>query len=116
MLTAVGYAKLQVVVDACSIEPRGPPITAAEHSHAVILQQALHHIPNHSTEFTTRNIAIRLGQQLADKVQHGCNNYAISLEREKNCPLIRNQWLVYVVVEKSFAQWKISFQKDITCT
>lgn len=67
MLTAVGYAKLQVVVDACSIEPRGPPITAAEHSHAVILQQALHHIPNHSTEFTTRNIAIRLGQQLADK-------------------------------------------------
>ena len=70
MLTAVGYAKLQVVVDACSIEPRGPPITAAEHSHAVILQQALHHIPNHSTEFTTRNIAIRLGQQLADKVNH----------------------------------------------
>ena len=85
MLTAVGYAKLQVVVDACSIEPRGPPITAAEHSHAVILQQALHHIPNHSTEFTTRNIAIRLGQQLADKVQHGCNNYA-TLHPHYNAP------------------------------
>lgn len=68
MLTVVGYAKLQVVVDACSNEPRGPPITPAEHSHAVILQQALHHIPNHSTEFTTRNVAIRLGQQLAEQV------------------------------------------------
>ncbi|KAL4220567.1 putative ubiquitin carboxyl-terminal hydrolase FAF-X [Mactra antiquata] len=67
MLTVVGYAKLQVVVDACSNEPRGPQITAAEHSHAVILQQALHHIPNHSTEFTTRNVAIRLGQQLAEQ-------------------------------------------------
>ncbi|XP_052783474.1 probable ubiquitin carboxyl-terminal hydrolase FAF-X isoform X2 [Mya arenaria] len=67
MLTVVGYAKLQVVVDACSNEPRGPPITSAEHSHAVILQQALHHIPNHSTEFTTRNVAIRLGQQLAEQ-------------------------------------------------
>jgi len=59
---------LQVVVDACSQEPRGAPITSAEHSHAVILQQALHHIPNHSTEFTTRNVAIRLGQQLAEQV------------------------------------------------
>ncbi|XP_053404353.1 probable ubiquitin carboxyl-terminal hydrolase FAF-X isoform X2 [Mercenaria mercenaria] len=67
MLTVVGYAKLQVVVDACSNEPRGPPITSAEHSHAVILQQALHHIPNHTTEFTTRNVAIRLGQQLAEQ-------------------------------------------------
>ena len=68
MLTVVGYAKLQVVVDACSNEPRGPPITTQEHGHAVILQQALHHIPNHTTEFTTRNVAIRLGQQLAEQV------------------------------------------------
>ena len=71
MLTVVGYAKLQVVVDACSNSPeqRNPPITSAEHSHAVILQQALHHIPNHTTEFTTRNVAIRQGQQLAEQVR-----------------------------------------------
>lgn len=69
MLTVVGYAKLQVVVDACN-EPRCPPITSAEHSHAVILQQALHHIPNQTTEFTTRNVAIRLGQQLAEQVHY----------------------------------------------
>ena len=56
-----------MVVDACSNEQRGPPITPQEHSHAVILQQALHHIPNHTTEFTTRNVAIRLGQNLAEK-------------------------------------------------
>jgi ubiquitin carboxyl-terminal hydrolase 9/24 len=72
MLTVVGYAKLQVVVDACSNEPRGPPITSQEHSHAFILQQALHHIPNHTTEFTTRNVAIRLGQQLAEQVCRIC--------------------------------------------
>ncbi|KAK3596917.1 hypothetical protein CHS0354_031696 [Potamilus streckersoni] len=67
MLTTVGYAKLQVVVDACSNDSHSPGVTAAEHSHAVILQTALHHIPNHTTEFTTRNVAIRLGQQLLDQ-------------------------------------------------
>jgi len=59
---------MQVVVDACSEESRGAPITSAEHRHAMILQRALHHIPNHSTEFTTRNVAIRLGQKLAEQV------------------------------------------------
>ncbi|XP_052214421.1 probable ubiquitin carboxyl-terminal hydrolase FAF-X [Dreissena polymorpha] len=67
MLNVVAYAKLQVVVDACNQEPRAVQVTSAEHSHAVILQQALHHIPNQTTEYTARNVANRLGQNLAEQ-------------------------------------------------
>lgn len=68
MLTVVGHAKVQAVIDACSADPQIPTVSAAEHSHAVILQQALHHIPHPNSEFTTRNVAMRLGQQLGDAV------------------------------------------------
>ncbi|KAK3094503.1 hypothetical protein FSP39_002606 [Pinctada imbricata] len=67
MLTTVSHAKFQVVVDACQADPQSPAITAAEHNHAVILQQALHFIPNPNTEMTMRNVAMRLGQQLLDQ-------------------------------------------------
>jgi len=68
MLTTVSHAKFQVVVDACNADPQSPAITAAEHNHAVILQQALQYIPNPTSEFTTKNVAMRLGQQLLDQV------------------------------------------------
>lgn len=45
MLTTVSHAKFQVVVEACSADPQSPNITQAEHSHALILQQALQFIP-----------------------------------------------------------------------
>ncbi|OWF40886.1 probable ubiquitin carboxyl-terminal hydrolase FAF-X isoform X2 [Mizuhopecten yessoensis] len=67
MLTTVSHAKFQVVVDACNADPQSPNITAAEHNHAVILQQALQYIPNPTSEFTTKNVAMRLGQQLLDQ-------------------------------------------------
>ena len=69
MLTTVSHAKFQVVVDACHADPQAPAITQAEHNHALILQQALHYIPNPNTEMTTKNVAMRLGQQLLDQVQ-----------------------------------------------
>ncbi|KAK3589909.1 hypothetical protein CHS0354_034922 [Potamilus streckersoni] len=67
MLTTVGYAKLQVVMDAIINDLHSPGGTAEERSHAVILQKALHHIPDHTTEFTTRNVAVRLGKQLMEQ-------------------------------------------------
>lgn len=68
MLTTVSHAKFQVVVEACSADPQSPNITQAEHSHALILQQALQFIPNPGAEVMTRMVGLRLGQQLLDQV------------------------------------------------
>lgn len=67
MLTTVSHAKFQVVVEACSADPQSPNITQAEHSHALILQQALQFIPNPGAEVMTRTVGLRLGQQLLDQ-------------------------------------------------
>ena len=67
LLTAVGYAQVQVVADACQSDSTPPP-TPSVHQHALVLQQALHHIPNPNAECMTRNVAVRLGQQLGEQV------------------------------------------------
>ena len=68
MLTTVAHAKVQVVVEACSAESQGPPITVQEHHQAAALQQALHFIPTPESEFTLRGVATRLGQHMGEQV------------------------------------------------
>jgi len=68
MLTTVLNAKLQVVIDACNADPQSPNVTQQEHSHAVLIQQALQFIPNPQSEIMTKNVAMRLGQHLTDQV------------------------------------------------
>ena len=68
LLTAVGHAEVQVVAEACQSDSAQPP-TPYVHQHALVLQQALHHIPNPNAECMTRNVAIRLGQQLGEQVK-----------------------------------------------
>ncbi|XP_067668544.1 ubiquitin carboxyl-terminal hydrolase 9X-like [Haliotis asinina] len=67
MLTTVGHAKVQVVVDACHAESQVPAVSVVEHNQAAALQQALLHIPSPDAEFTTRNVALRLGQNLGEQ-------------------------------------------------
>ncbi|CAH1782281.1 unnamed protein product [Owenia fusiformis] len=67
VLTTVGHSMVQVVADACQTEGGSPTVSASQHNHAVVLQQALHHIPNPNSECMTRNVAIRLGQQLGEQ-------------------------------------------------
>ena len=67
LLTAVGHAQVQVVADQCQSDSSSPP-SPSVHQHALVLQQALHHIPNPNAECMTRNVAIRLGQQLGEQV------------------------------------------------
>ncbi|XP_071163274.1 ubiquitin carboxyl-terminal hydrolase 9X-like isoform X2 [Mytilus edulis] len=67
MLTTVLNAKLQVVIDACNADPQSPNVTQQEHSHAVLIQQALQFIPNQQSEIMTKNVAMRLGQHLTDQ-------------------------------------------------
>ena len=67
LLTCVGHATVQVVADACQSDSSAPPISPSIHNHAVVLQQALHYIPNPSAECMTRNVAIRLGQNLGEQ-------------------------------------------------
>lgn len=69
MLTTVLNAKLQVVIDACNADPQSPNVTQQEHSHAVLIQQALQFIPNQQSEIMTKNVAMRLGQHLTDQVR-----------------------------------------------
>ncbi len=75
LLTTVGHAQVQVVADACQSDSTSPPITASVHNHAVVLQQALHHIPNPNAECMTRNVALRLGQNLGEQVS-GLQSFA----------------------------------------
>jgi len=67
LLTTVGHAQVQKVADACQSESSSVTVSATVHNHAVVLQQALHHIPNPNAECMTRNVAIRLGQHLGDQ-------------------------------------------------
>ncbi|KAK6195512.1 hypothetical protein SNE40_000926 [Patella caerulea] len=67
MLTTVGHAKVQVVVDACHSESGTSTITVIEHNQAVALQQTLVHIPSPDSECTTRSVALRLGQHLGQQ-------------------------------------------------
>lgn len=69
LLTTVGHAMVHVVAEACN-QPESTttrPVSPAEHSHAVVLQQALHHIPNPNAEYMLRNVAVRLAQNLLDQ-------------------------------------------------
>ncbi|XP_041351568.1 probable ubiquitin carboxyl-terminal hydrolase FAF-X isoform X2 [Gigantopelta aegis] len=67
MLTTVGHAKVQVVVDACHSESQVAPVSVLEHNQAAALQQALIYIPSPDSEFTTRSVAMRLGQHLGEQ-------------------------------------------------
>ncbi|XP_074657837.1 ubiquitin carboxyl-terminal hydrolase 9X-like [Tubulanus polymorphus] len=67
LLATVGHAMVQVVANACHSDSSTPPISASTHNHAVVLQQALQHIPNPNAECMMRNVAARLGQQLGEK-------------------------------------------------
>ncbi|XP_059175144.1 probable ubiquitin carboxyl-terminal hydrolase FAF-X isoform X4 [Physella acuta] len=67
MLTVLGHARVQVVVEACSSEARLATVTHKAHDEAVALQQALLHIPSPDSEYSMRNVASRLGSQLAEQ-------------------------------------------------
>ncbi|KAG1670256.1 putative ubiquitin carboxyl-terminal hydrolase FAF-X [Nymphon striatum] len=69
LLTTVAHATVIVVAEACS-QPESTtlrPVSPAQHSHAVVLQQALHHIPNASAECMIRNVSVRLAQSLSNQ-------------------------------------------------
>lgn len=59
--------QVQVVAEACQSE--SPTISAQMHNQAVVLQQALHTIPNPNAECMTRSVAVKLGQQLGIEVK-----------------------------------------------
>lgn len=75
MLTVLGHARVQIVVEACSSEAGGRAVTPKVHEEAVSLQQALIHIPNPESEYSMRNVASRLGGQLAEQVGRIINNF-----------------------------------------
>ena len=76
LVTCVGHAQVQMVADACQT-PDAPPGTTASavspavHKHAVLLQQALLHVPNPNAECMTRNVASKIGQHLGKQVRIG---------------------------------------------
>ena len=74
MLTTVGYAKIAAVAEACQTDSSSSqtpaPVSASTHNQAVVLQQALQHIPNPNAECVLRNVAIRLGRHAAEEVGH----------------------------------------------
>lgn len=51
-----------------SSTPGGSGIPASTHTQALVLQEALHHIPNPSSDCMVRNVASRLAQSLHDQV------------------------------------------------
>ncbi|XP_013401949.1 probable ubiquitin carboxyl-terminal hydrolase FAF-X isoform X1 [Lingula anatina] len=66
LLTTVGHAIVGVVAEACQSDSP-TQITASEHSHAVLIQTALHHMPNPGSEYMLRNVAARLGAFLKEE-------------------------------------------------
>uniref|UniRef100_A0A0B7BIQ1 Uncharacterized protein n=1 Tax=Arion vulgaris TaxID=1028688 RepID=A0A0B7BIQ1_9EUPU len=68
MLTVLGHARVQIVVEACTSEASVRTVTPKAHEEAAALQQALLHIPNPESEYSMRNVASRLGGQLAEQV------------------------------------------------
>ncbi|XP_038658040.1 probable ubiquitin carboxyl-terminal hydrolase FAF-X isoform X2 [Scyliorhinus canicula] len=71
LLTAVGFGHVRAVAEAFQPVVEGSstvsPINHATHSQAVVLQNALHNIPNPTSECMLRNVAIRLAQQISDE-------------------------------------------------
>ncbi|XP_059824246.1 probable ubiquitin carboxyl-terminal hydrolase FAF-X isoform X2 [Mobula hypostoma] len=71
LLTAVGYGHVRAVAEAFQPVVEGSstvsPINHATHSQAVVLQNALHNIPNPTSDCMLRNVAIRLAQQISDE-------------------------------------------------
>lgn len=46
----------------------GGGLAASTHTQALVLQEALHHIPNPASDCMVRNVASRLAQSLHDQV------------------------------------------------
>uniref|UniRef100_T1IZS4 ubiquitinyl hydrolase 1 n=1 Tax=Strigamia maritima TaxID=126957 RepID=T1IZS4_STRMM len=67
MLTTVGHSIVNVVAEAIQPESTTMNVTPSAHNHAVVVQQALHHIPNVNAECMLRNVALRLAQNLLDQ-------------------------------------------------
>ena len=80
-MTAVGHAQVQLVVEACHAEAgqSATPVSTTVHNHAVVLQQALHHIPNQTADCLTRNAAAKLGQHLVSQVDWWLLYYSVIL-------------------------------------
>ena len=71
MLTSVAQAVVQSVVHnvTCQAE-NSTKVASSTHAHAVILQHALHHIPNPNADCMLRSVASRLAQQLLEQVSN----------------------------------------------
>lgn len=68
MLTVLGHARVQIVVEACASEAGVRTVTQKAHEEAAALQQALLHIPSPESEFSMRSVASRLGGHLVEQV------------------------------------------------
>ncbi|XP_071839115.1 ubiquitin carboxyl-terminal hydrolase 9X-like isoform X3 [Apostichopus japonicus] len=78
MFTTAGYAKLAAAQEAYQSDPNtGPSISQAAHTQAVILQQALQHIPNPTTECMLRNVAIKLGRSVSEDMKLGSPDMSV---------------------------------------
>ena len=87
MLTVLGHARVQIVVEACSSDSGLRTVTHRAHEEAVALQQALLCIPSPESEYSMRNVASRLGGQLADQVSVTCGyTQAILYHVTDSCP------------------------------
>ena len=68
MFTAIAFAHITVVAEALQKESgKEISISSSQHSYAVVLQQAVQHIPNNYYEYVLRSIAIKLGQSLSSR-------------------------------------------------
>ena len=70
MFTVISYAQVSYVAEALNKESgRDLVVTAHQHNAALVLQQALQHIPNPCQECVLRSISFKLGQSLAQQVK-----------------------------------------------
>lgn len=72
LLTVMGYGQVAVVAEAIRSPADGSlptTISVSVHNAAVVLQQALQHIPNPNLECVLRNVAMRLGQHMSKLVR-----------------------------------------------
>ena len=63
LFSVAGYSLVHMVADACQPDS-STSVTPATHNQAVVLQQAMHHVPNPSTEMMVRNFAQRVAPSL----------------------------------------------------
>ena len=61
--------QVQLVAEAFQSGGESPAISAQTHNQAVVLQQALHTIPNPNAECMTRSVASKLGHDLGAEVR-----------------------------------------------